>query len=125
MEGPQVRCSSVQGDLPSQERRSRPEGLGGVRDKLGQRYPAIAQSWQRNWEHVVPFFAYAESVRRIIYTTDEIDKSFSVARFSPAIDANSDAQLSSTGRVRTNRPPLADAGPAPTATATQPWPLFP
>jgi len=24
----------------------------------GQRYPAIAQSWQRNWEHVVPFFAY-------------------------------------------------------------------
>ena len=48
-----------------------------------------------------------------------------VARFSPAIDAKSDAQLSSTGRVRTNRPPLADAGPAPIATATQPWPLFP
>ena len=42
----------------------------------GQRYPAIAQSWQRNWEHIVPFFAYPESVRRIIYTTDEIDKSF-------------------------------------------------
>ena len=35
----------------------------------GQRYPAIAQSWQRNWEHVVPFFAYPESVRRIIYTS--------------------------------------------------------
>jgi hypothetical protein len=28
----------------------------------GQRYPAIAQSWQRNWEHVVPFFAYPDSV---------------------------------------------------------------
>src|SRR6187549_876473 len=23
----------------------------------GQRYPAIAQSWRRNWQHVVPFFA--------------------------------------------------------------------
>ena len=39
----------------------------------GQRYPAIVQSWQRNWEHVVPFFAYPESVRRIIYTTNAIE----------------------------------------------------
>ena len=40
----------------------------------GQRYPAITQSWRRNWDHVVPFFVFPESVRRIIYTTDEIDK---------------------------------------------------
>ena len=40
----------------------------------GQRYPAIALSWRRNWDHVIPFFAFPESVRRIIYTTDEIDK---------------------------------------------------
>jgi len=39
----------------------------------GQKYPAIAQSWRRNWEHVVPFFAYPESVRRIIYTTNAIE----------------------------------------------------
>ena len=39
----------------------------------GQTYPAIAQSWQRNWEHVVPFFAYPDSVRRIIYTTNAIE----------------------------------------------------
>jgi putative transposase len=39
----------------------------------GQRYPAIAQSWRRNWEHVVPFFAFPESVRRIIYTTNAIE----------------------------------------------------
>ena len=31
------------------------------------------QNWQRNWEHVVPFFAYPESVRRIIYTTNAIE----------------------------------------------------
>ncbi|CAM5310589.1 hypothetical protein ATER59S_00858 [Aquamicrobium terrae] len=42
----------------------------------GQRYPAIALSWRRNWDHVVPFFAFPESVRRIIYTTDDIDKRF-------------------------------------------------
>ena len=39
----------------------------------GQRYPAIASSWRRNWEHVIPFFAYPEGVRRIIYTTNAIE----------------------------------------------------
>lgn len=40
----------------------------------GRKYPAIAQSWRPHWEHVIPFFAFPEGVRRIIYTTDEIDK---------------------------------------------------
>jgi putative transposase len=39
----------------------------------GTRYPAIVQSWRRNWHHVVPFFAFPESVRRIIYTTNAIE----------------------------------------------------
>lgn len=39
----------------------------------GQRYPAIALSWRRSWEHVMPFFAFPESVRRIIYTTNAIE----------------------------------------------------
>jgi putative transposase len=42
----------------------------------GRRYPAIAPAWQRQWEQVVPFFAYPMEVRKIIYTTDEIDKLF-------------------------------------------------
>jgi len=39
----------------------------------GEKYPAIAQSWRRNWEHVIPFFAFPEAVRRIIYTTNAIE----------------------------------------------------
>ena len=39
----------------------------------GQRYPAIAQSWRRNWQHVVPFFAFPECLRRITYTTNAIE----------------------------------------------------
>ena len=42
----------------------------------GKKYPSIAQSWRRNWEQVIPFFAFPDAVRRIIYTTDEIDKRF-------------------------------------------------
>ncbi len=39
----------------------------------GQKYPAIAQSRRRNWERVIPFFAFPEAVRRIIYTTNAIE----------------------------------------------------
>jgi putative transposase len=42
----------------------------------GKRYPAIAPAWRRQWEQVVPFFAFPIEVRKIIYTTDEIDKLF-------------------------------------------------
>lgn len=40
----------------------------------GQRYPAIGQSWRRAWSEVIPFFAFPDDVRRIIYTTNEMDK---------------------------------------------------
>ena len=39
----------------------------------GRKYPSIAQSWRRNWEHVIPFFAFPVAVRRIIYTTNAIE----------------------------------------------------
>jgi putative transposase len=39
----------------------------------GVKYPAIAQSWRRNWEMVIPFFAFPLDVRRIIYTTNAIE----------------------------------------------------
>ncbi len=39
----------------------------------GKKYPSIAQSWRRNWEQVIPFFAFPDAVRRIIYTTNAIE----------------------------------------------------
>jgi putative transposase len=39
----------------------------------GKKYPAIAQSWRRHWEQVIPFFAFPIAVRRIIYTTNAIE----------------------------------------------------
>jgi putative transposase len=48
----------------------------------GQKYPAIVQSWRRNWEQVIPFFAYPDEVRRIIYTTNAIESLHSQVRKS-------------------------------------------
>lgn len=39
----------------------------------GRKYPAIAQSWRRNWEAVIPFFAFPLEVRKILYTTNAIE----------------------------------------------------
>lgn len=39
----------------------------------GSKYPTIAQSWQRAWAHVIPFFAFPPAVRRVIYTTNAIE----------------------------------------------------
>ena len=39
----------------------------------GQRYPAIGQSWRRAWGEVIPFFAFPDEVRRIVYTTNAIE----------------------------------------------------
>jgi putative transposase len=39
----------------------------------GKRYPAIGQLWRRAWEHVVPFFAFAPGIRKMIYTTNCVE----------------------------------------------------
>lgn len=39
----------------------------------GAKYPAIGQSWRRAWAEVIPFYAFAADVRRILYTTNAIE----------------------------------------------------
>lgn len=46
----------------------------------GKKYPAIAPLWRRQWDQVIPFFAFPEEVRRIIYTTNAIESLNSTLR---------------------------------------------
>ena len=39
----------------------------------GKRYPAIGPIWRRAWDHVVPFFAFAPGIRKMIYTTNAVE----------------------------------------------------
>jgi len=43
------------------------------RGPWGQKYPAIAQSWRRNWEKAILFFAFAPEVHKTLYTTNAIE----------------------------------------------------
>ncbi len=39
----------------------------------GQKHPTIAAAWRRNWERVIPFFAFPAEIRKVIYTTNAIE----------------------------------------------------
>src|SRR5436305_4677729 len=39
----------------------------------GRKYPAIGQAWRRAWGEVVPFYAFPDEVRRLLYTTNAIE----------------------------------------------------
>ena len=46
----------------------------------GRKFEAIGRSWRRNWEQVIPFFAFSAPIRRVIYTTNAIESLNSTVR---------------------------------------------
>ena len=49
------------------------QALEAFDEKWGQRFPVITQAWLNAWEHVIPFLAFPDEVRRVIYTTNAIE----------------------------------------------------
>jgi putative transposase len=47
--------------------------LNAFEAKWGRRYEMISASWRTNWERVVPFLDFPPEVRRVIYTTNQIE----------------------------------------------------
>jgi putative transposase len=39
----------------------------------GARYPATVQAWRAAWQHVIPFLALPDELRRAVYTTNTIE----------------------------------------------------
>jgi putative transposase len=49
------------------------ENLKAFRSKWNEKYPTIADSWERNWEGLMPFLSYPDYIRKAIYTTNAIE----------------------------------------------------
>lgn len=47
--------------------------LTAFEEKWDKDYPAIGQSWRRNWARITPFFDYPPEIRKVIYTTNAIE----------------------------------------------------
>jgi len=43
------------------------------RKKWDNKYPTIGDIWERNWEGIIPFMAYPDYIRKVIYTTNAIE----------------------------------------------------
>jgi putative transposase len=41
--------------------------------RWGGKYKAIGKLWKDNWDRVIPFFAFPEEVRKVIYTTNAVE----------------------------------------------------
>ncbi|MCP4648865.1 MAG: transposase, partial [PVC group bacterium] len=44
------------------------------------KYPMISKSWLNNWDRVIPFFAYPDDIRKVVYTTNAIESLNSTLR---------------------------------------------
>lgn len=47
--------------------------LEAFEEKWDAQLPVIGQAWRDAWEHVIPFMAFPDEVRRVIYTTNAIE----------------------------------------------------
>lgn len=45
-----------------------------------KKYPMVSQSWHSHWDRIIPFFAYPEEIRKVIYTTNAIESLNSTLR---------------------------------------------
>ena len=39
----------------------------------GRKFPTVVAAWRRAWDRVIPFFAFAPALRRVLYTTNAIE----------------------------------------------------
>lgn len=44
-----------------------------VKEKWKSKYPNSLKNWEENWDAICPFFAYSDSIRKIMYTTNTIE----------------------------------------------------
>jgi transposase-like protein len=40
----------------------------------GTKFPTVVAAWRRAWAHVIPFFAFPPEIRRVIYTTNALER---------------------------------------------------
>jgi len=49
------------------------QALEAFEEKWDAQIPVIGQAWRSAWEHVTPFMAFPEEVRRVVYTTNAVE----------------------------------------------------
>jgi putative transposase len=73
LEAPQVNPAAIKAIYRAENADQVLAILEELEAEWGKRYPAIGQAWRNAWEHVIPFFAFALGIRKMIYTTNAVE----------------------------------------------------
>jgi putative transposase len=73
LEGPQGNLAAIKAIYRAENADQALANLEELEAEWGKRYPAIGQAWRNAWEHVIPFFAFAPGIRKMIYTTNAVE----------------------------------------------------
>src|SRR5215468_2127610 len=57
--------------------------LAAFNTEFGAQYPGAVAVWQRAWPEFIPFLDYPPELRRVVYTTNQIESINSQLRKSP------------------------------------------
>lgn len=66
-------CNDLKTIYTSKNEKDGYENLQKVKEKWKSKYPNSLKNWEENWDSICPFFAYSDSIRKIMYTTNTIE----------------------------------------------------
>jgi transposase-like protein len=66
-------CKDLKAVYTAKNEKSGREELDIMIEKWKSKYPTSLKVWSENWDSICPFFSYSEKVRKIIYTTNQIE----------------------------------------------------
>jgi len=66
-------CNGLKQIYTQDSLESAEEGLERFREKWKDRYPEIAEKWEKSWAELTPFFDWPDEIRRAIYTTNAVE----------------------------------------------------
>jgi putative transposase len=49
------------------------QAFAGFKTAWGARFPGVIATWERAWDEFIPFLAFPPEIRRVIYTTNQIE----------------------------------------------------
>ena len=69
----QAFCNDLKQIYTAVDEQSAAESLKEVKTKWGEKYKYAIDSWENNWENLIPFLDYPPELRKIMYTTNTIE----------------------------------------------------
>ena len=66
-------CNDLKQIYTAVDEQTAAESLKDVKTKWGEKYKYAIDSWENNWENLIPFLDYPPELRKIMYTTNTIE----------------------------------------------------